>query len=306
MRLLLTAITVVAVMGCDFIDVTGSGGGTGELSSFNQGFIFVRAEDRNLFATDKADSFQSVLQVTTNGANRQPSLSHDGRRVVFVHSTMSGTELQVATLGSEAEPSVVFASDSTRRNFRYPVFSPNDALIVFAYDEGAASYLGKITSAGANFVRLGNGVVSLTSASFYPDGVNVLAAAGGFGMGSNQLVKVNINSNTSSNVTSSLGAALSIANRAVLSPNGQLIAFDGRINSNATRLFVYDGTTAQLTNYPGDPDALDSFPTWIGNGEVGFTNNIGGADQVYSVSAAAMQTTGKLVRPSAIEPWYGP
>ncbi len=307
---LLVSLAVLASLGgCGFLDPDGSGGGTGGLTSFTEGFAFVRKDDRNVYVTDKADGFQEVMQVTSSGGNKHPCLSRDGKQVLFVHATSNGSELQLATLGSSAAPSVVLASDTARRNFRNPVFSPDGTVIVFAYDKGAASYLGKVSPSGVGFEELGSGTLSYSSPSFYPDGKAVLAAAGNPSSGYTQLERVDLASGAGTNVTSSLGDAASIVNRAVLSKDGTRVAFDGRLSSGASRIFVFElssKSTRQLTDYPGDPNAVDSFPTWVGAAEVAFSNDLGGSDQVYSISATASNGSGKLKRASAIEPWYGP
>ncbi len=294
--------------GCGVLDVDGSGGGAGGLTSFVEGYAFIRKDDRNLYVTDKADGFQDVMQVTTSGNNKHPALSPNGKQVVFVHATPTASELQLATLGSTSEPAVVLASDATRRNFRNPVFSPDGTSLVFAYDKGASSYLGKVSPSGTGFQELGNGAPSYSAPSYFPDGRSVLAIAGSSASGYAQLERVTLADGKAVTVASSLGDATSIANRAVVSPDGTKVAFDGRLASGATRIFVLDLATKavhQVTDYPGDPNALDSFPTWVGNSEVAFSNDLGGADQVYAISATAMNGSGKLKRASAIEPWYG-
>ena len=75
------------------------------------------------------------------------------------------------------------------------------------------------------------------------------------------------------------------------------------------RIFVIglsSQTVTRLTDYPADPTANDSFPTWVGSTQVGFSSDTGGNDQVYELASTAMMSSGGLVLPSAIEPWFGP
>jgi TolB protein len=99
------------------------------------------------------------------------------------------------------------------------------------------------------------------------------------------------------------------AARVVLSTDGTRAAFDASNDIGVTRIFVVElatGVVSQLTDHPGDALANDSFPTWVGSTEVGFSSDSGGADQVYEVSAGAARSSGTLVLPSAVEPWHGP
>jgi hypothetical protein len=61
----------------------------------------------------------------------------------------------------------------------------------------------------------------------------------------------------------------------------------------------------KLTDYPGEPSASDSFPTWVGSAQIGFTSNSGGNEQIYQVATSG--TGGQnLTVTVAIEGWYGP
>jgi hypothetical protein len=54
------------------------------------------------------------------------------------------------------------------------------------------------------------------------------------------------------------------------------------------RIFVLDLTTlalTQLTDYPGEPNAVDSAPAWVGSANLAFSSTTGGADQVYVLPA---------------------
>jgi TolB protein len=151
------------------------------------------------------------------------------------------------------------------------------------------------------------------SASFFPDGRSVLAMAGsGFGVDAfNRLEQVSVDSvGGVVPVSSDLGEARNIANRAVLSADGTRVAFDGRpaSNANVIRIFVLElagvGAVRQVTDYPGDDTAIDGFPTWVGNAEVGFASNLGGSDNVYVLSAISADSGGFTLG-SANQPWYG-
>src|SRR4051812_47441586 len=78
----------------------GSGGG-GDGFVFSGGFVFVKKADRNLYAANDSD-LQTVSRLTTGGGQRQPSLSKDGKTVVFVRQV--GTDTEIATVSSSGGP----------------------------------------------------------------------------------------------------------------------------------------------------------------------------------------------------------
>lgn len=297
------------IAGCPELDDVGGGGGGIGTSDFTQGFIFIRADDKNVYAADKSTGFQDIARLTDNGNNKHPSISDDGRSVVFVHQSGSETSLQTALLAGSATPSVVLASDGTMTKFVNPVFSPDGQRIAFAFEKGGASYIGLIDTDGQNLQTFGTGTLSYTSPSFIDDG-HLLVAAGSLATGYNQLERIDLVNATTQNVASSLGnEAVALRNRVVVSPDGSRAAFDATVSSGSTRIFVMNLSTravTQLTDYPAEPTASDSFPTWVSNFEVGFSSDVGGNDQVYVISASATKQSGTLRLPSAQEPWFGP
>src|SRR5215469_3358102 len=168
------AAVFLQLFGCasDF----GSAGGT---PTFRSGFAYVRRDDRNVYLAD--DSAPSTpIPVTTNGSNRMPSLSKDGTKIVFVHGSGSGAEIDTISVNAASgiAPTTVLVSDGTHSNFRFPVFSPDASYIVFAYDAGGSSLLGRVNVNGSNFQTIVGGAGrSYASPSFFPDG-SLLAASG--------------------------------------------------------------------------------------------------------------------------------
>ncbi len=296
----------IGLMGC----VPGDSGGGGGLGSFSRGFAFVR--DRDIYVADNSD-YNHPLQLTTSGDDGHPSLSRDGRRVVFVHG---GNELDVVTASNGASPSRVLPASNGQANFRTPVFSPDGSTIVFAYDRNSVAHLGRVNVDGTGFQELTGNQSFLGGPSFYPDGASVLAIAGSTPSLYNQLVRVNVSTGAVTPVANSLGSeACSIANRVAVSPDGSRATFDARILSGgacvgAVHIFVLNlssGTVnPRLTNYVAEPNADDGFPTWVGSDQVGFSSNVGGPDNVYVLPANAMMTSGGFKLQSASEPYYGP
>jgi TolB protein len=309
MRLLLVSAALLIVSGCEFLTGGGGGGGAGggSGSDFQRGIVHVRKDDRNLYIADDR-SYSTVAQLTEGGGAYTPSLSRDGRSVVFV--ARSGSDSTIATIPARGgSVAAVYRSTSTVRNIRTPVFSPDGTRIVFAYDEGASSVIGIVNVDGSGFEKIAGGAFSYGSPSFLPDG-KVLVSAGSLASGFTQIEKIDLATRTSSNVVSTLGNEVeAISNRLAASPDGRLVTFDGRIGSGASRIFVLNLSTSvltQLTDYPSEPNAIDSYPAWVGSANIAFSSTTGGADQVYVLAADSVKTSGGLTLPKAVEPYYGP
>ncbi|MFZ5468562.1 MAG: hypothetical protein ACOZIN_03910 [Myxococcota bacterium] len=302
-------VVLLLPLGCPLLNDDGGGGGSNSVV-FSKGFVFVRKDDRNVYVADEAD-LSTVGRLTTAGGAHHPSLSQDGRQVVFVQTNGGESAIQTVAVNGGALPSTVFSSTATQKNLRTPVFSPDGRKIAFAYDEGASSSIGWVNADGTGFERLAGGsALSYASPSFYSDGTRLLAIAGSSSATYTQLENIDLATGTATNVTSNLGpAALQVANRVVVSPDGSKAAFDARTSVGGVRIFVIDLTSkevGQLTEYPADPNVVDGFPTWVGISQVGFSSDSGGNDQVYALPANITKSSGGLKLPSAIEPWYGP
>ena len=316
-----TGFLVVAIIasGCQ---LTGGGGGTGGgaggaggggamMTSFTKGYVYVRKDDRNVYIVDVSD-LQTTARLTTSGGTRHPSISRDGKRVVF--SRQTGADTEIATVGTLGGANTsVLSSSATVKNLRNPIFSKDGTKIFFTYDLGVASAIGVVNVDGTGFKSLaGSSTFSYASPSLFADGLTMLAGAGNNGTNLTQLERVDAATGMATNVTNTLGTSFegtTISNRAVVSPDGSKAAYDGRLTSGSSRIFVINLTTkavTQLTDYPGDPTANDSFPTWVSNDKIAFSSDTGGNDQVYVLPATATKTSGGLTLPSATEPWFGP
>ena len=311
----LLVLAALAFTACDFLPGggggTGGGSGGGGEASFGKGFIYVRKDDKNVYAADERD-YSTSIKLTTSGGARHPSLSADGRRVVFVRASGSDTEIStVSVAGGMVSTVLVASTTATARNLRSPVYTPDGQRIVFAYDEGSSSSIGVVNADGSGFMKLaGGGALAYSGISMYPDGSGVLAAAGSSTSQLTQLEKISLLNGSAMNVTSTLGPdAMGIVTRAVVSPDGRRAAFDGRLSTGSARIFVIDLMSKaihQLTDYPGEPGANDSSPCWQGADKVCFSSDSGGNDQVYALPASGMMTSGGLQVAGASEPWYGP
>ena len=304
---------VVALSGCELLGGGGggtgggAGGGGGAGLDFKTGFTFVRKDDRNVYVADESD--YSTVAVLTQSANvRTPSLSKDGKRIVFVRG--SGMTAEIATIGSSGGAvSTVLASTAQASNFKTPVFSPDGARIAFSYDEGTSTSIGLVNADGTGFAKLiGGSALAYASPSWSVNGQNIVAAAGNVGLALTQIESIEVATGTPQSLTNTLGnEALGISGRLVLGPDGTRALFDARVSSGVTRLFVINLMTKAVTkanDYPADPTANDSFPCWVDLNSIAFSSDSGGNDSIYT--KAADGSGGVTLRvPKAIEPWFG-
>lgn len=101
-----------------------------------------------------------------------------------------------------------------------------------------------------------------------------------------------------------------MVSRAVVSPDGSKVAFDGRISSGGSHIFVASlgqtlGSVTMVTDYPGESGVEDRYPGWRGNTELGFVSNYGGNENIYRIGVTALRGSGNLMVPSALESSHG-
>jgi TolB protein len=305
---------LAACDGLDDIDFGGGGGGGTAGGSFSRGFVFIRGSDRNVCALDDVTGNpNSPLWLTQTGGAYEPAVTRNGRLVAFVYKQGTTYELRTVPTTGQGQPSTVFSSTDPACSgctlFRAPTFSPDGGSIVFTVYKGGTSLLAKVGTSGSGFQFLPTGGYSnLGSASFYPDGLSVLATAGSSNQ-PNMLLKVPVNGGTVNPISSSLGnEALWVVSRAVVSPDGTKVAFDGRISSGGSRIFVAPlgqtlGSVTMVTDYSGFVE--DRYPSWRGNTELGFVSNYGGNENIYRIGVSAQRGSGSFMVPSAMEPSYG-
>lgn len=310
---------------CEPIDIDDGGGGTAG-GVFNSGFAFVREDGngRNIYVVDDQGDPNSPTALTTDGRAQQPAVSRNGGAIVFVRKPATGgAELQTVPTVAGSQASTVFSTTDvacTRcTGFRSPVFDPSGNFIVFVIERGTGTNtsLGRVNVDGSGFQELTpNPGISYGAPSFYPDGSAVLVPAGSSLTQLNQLARVAVDGSTPPLFfNSSLGnEARVIVTRAVVSPDGAKVAFDGEVGSGGSRIFVASlgassiGTPTALTARTGnDAGARDTYPSWVGLTQVGFLSDAGGSDNIYRISALTTTPgTGTLSVPSALEPAYGP
>ncbi|AKF79176.1 hypothetical protein MFUL124B02_01655 [Myxococcus fulvus 124B02] len=321
MRVFVGGVLAVGLLGgCEALDDAGGGGGIGDVD-FRRGFAFVREDDRNVYVVDDAGDPNSPQRLTSAGGAYWPSVSRDGRSVVFVtRATNGATALQtvpttggtVATLFGANDPACARGCS----NFRTPTFSPDGRSVVFVFSPGNSSLtsLGRVNTDGSGFQELTpNTTIAYGAPSFVPNGSALVAPAGSGLQQLNQVAYVPLTGG-SIIYTSSLGDVVAVANRVVVSPDGTQVALDGRGGSGSVRTYVTSlsngrlGALRRVTSY-GGASAQETWPMWTGASQVGFlfADSAGSDPGIYRATvAAAPSNSVTLAVPSAAEPSYGP
>jgi TolB protein len=313
-RIVGALVLVAGLAACEPIDDGGGGGGGGNVL-FTKGFAFVRGDDRNVYVVDDQGDANSPKRLTTTGGASHPSVSRNGRTIVFVQQTGTSFELRTVPTDGSAQPSTVLASGtgcSGCTNFRYPTFNPATNVIVFAFNRGSGNFsLGRVNADGSGFQALTNNPgVSYGASSFFPDGQSVLVPIGTNSTQLTQLERVSL-TGVPSPIANNLGSeVLGVLNRAVVSPDGQRVALDGRRRDGSSRIFVAPlspfSTPVRVTDHAGnDAGAQDTFPSWINTDQVGFLSDAGGGQSIYRISISGTPGPGTLLIPTAGEPSYG-
>lgn len=307
------AAAVLGLAAClpeDLDDLGGGGGGGGPIP-FTAGYAFVRSDTRDVYVADDATPNQPQ-RLTTDGFASTPSLSEDGRRVVYAYNTAAAVELRTVPSDGSANPSTLLALPGTVDRVRFPVFSPDGRTVAFVFHvKGTASdtaALGRVNADGSGFTELARGSgLAFGGPSFLPGGASLLAPAGSTTGSLTSLRRVRVSDGSLETLTVSLtlGSAQRILNRVALSPDGTIAVFDGR-DSSGDRLYRINLTTsssATRLSYNGS-DAADTLPSFVNASRVGFGSNAGGNDNVYELSVSASSGAGTLVVPGALEPFH--
>ncbi len=316
-RRFLGAVLVVGMLGgCEPLD-DGGGGTIGDVQ-FTRGFAFVREDDRNVFVVDDGGDANSPQRLTHVGGAYWPSVSRDGRSVVFVQRSGGSTALlTVPTSGGT--PSTLFRANDAAcargcSNFRTPTFSPDGRSVVFVFSPGNSSQtaLARINTDGSGFQELTpNNVIAYGAPSFVPNGSAVVVGSGSGLNQLDQIAYVPLNGGFITYSSLSMGVQF-VENRVAVSPNGAQVALDGRLSSGGTRIFVapLSGTNlGALQRVTGSGTGTEeSWPSWTGASQLGFLISSGGSDPgIYRASVGAGATGSvSLAVPSAAEPSYGP
>lgn len=320
MRRFVGGVLAVGLLGaCEPLD-DGGGGGIGDVL-FTRGFAFVRESDRNVFVVDDEGDPNSPQKLTTVGGVYWPSVSRDGRSVVFVQRSGASYSLQTVPTSGGTTPATLFSSGDAAcsrgcTNFRTPTFSPDGRSVVFVFTPTGSSVtsLGRVNTDGSGFQELTpNTTISYGAPSFLPNGRAVVAPAGSGLRQLNQIAQVPLDGSSPS--FSSLGnEVLAVENRVAVSPSGAQVAFDGRLGSGSVRVYVAPfsnlgmGSPQRVTDLTS-ANVQETWPSWTRSNQLGFLfTDSGGSDPgIYRANVSnTVPSSVSLSVPSAAEPSYGP
>lgn len=294
-RIALMAAAALAIS-CNDIDL--GGGGDADKFEFRRGYVFQRPGEREIFITDVSD-YQVDRRLTTSGSNSQPHLSADGRIVVYVHTDETGrTSIRKVPAAGGLESEVVPASPDFL--FSDPWVSPDGSKVVFISTNsgGGESSLSVVDIDGSGALSVPQSTND-ASPSLYPGALDVLTFNA---LTRNELSKVQLGSGVRASRVQNLS---DIGRRAVLSPDGRLIAFEARVNG-LSRIFVVPEDGSEPPRQISDTDGNDTYPTWVDNDRIGFTSDSGGAENIYEIDVNAPEgTSARLKVPIATQGAFG-
>lgn len=290
-----TAVALAAV-GCGDFDT--GGGGEGANVNFSSGYAFAR--DGDIYVADKAD-YQANKRLTSRGADSAPSLSRDGRVVVFVRTDPASgmTSLRkIATSGSGDAEVVAGSSD---RVLSQPAVSRDGSRVAFVSTRvGSGSAVATVISIDGSGEAPVPGSARDGSPSFFADGKYLLLLTGPNTLSHDELVKVEISAGVRTRVVGTTGLGRS----AQVSPDGTRVAFEKRKGDGRMGIFVADvagGSPQQLADTGGN----DLAPTFVTLGRVGFTSDVGGLTNVYESDVGSSTDAYRLTVGAAEQCSYG-
>lgn len=272
-RVVVVASLCLSAAACQGLDP--GGGGDSDRVGFSRGYAFVR--DGDVFVADASD-YEAPRRLTRSGSNRSPSLSADGRTVVFVHSGPNGeSSIRRVSTGGSDETDLVPAS--VRRQVGQPALSPDGRQVAFfSRHESLLATVSVVNLDGSGERELVQSRYDF-SPSFYPWGGALLVLTGPNTLDCQELVRADLTGPRDSRVSGLTG----VEKRAVLSPDARLIALEMRTDVG-TRIFVVDesGSLSSLRAV-ADTRGNESSPTWVSPTRLGFASDAGGLSNIYEV-----------------------
>jgi len=246
-------------------------------------FLAGRSTSRQSAVASAGPQVVSFTQVTDQpGVEATPSLSPDGKSVVYAKSTGADTALYLLRVGSRN--AVRLSGDAIAHDMQ-PVFSPDGERIAFRSDrEGGGVFL--MTASGESVTRLTDFGFN---PSWSPDGAEITVSPQAF------LDPTGLYGDAPGlsivNVKSRQARALPVTVRAIQpnwSPHGARIAFWGIRGQGGQRdiwTIAADGSDAAAGGVPITNDAaLDWSPTWSPDGAyLYFSSTRGGTMNLWRV-----------------------
>ena len=256
------------------------------------GFVLGRLTRRNRPAAQSAQPVRFVRLTDTPGVESEPSLSPDGKSVVYVSDAGSRLGLYLLRVGGRNP--VALTADSSVDDWQ-PAFSPDGERIAFRSErEGGGIFV--MGSTGESVKRVTDFGFN---PSWSPDGKEIVVANGAFLFPSDRggriggLIAVNLETGKKREV-SSAGDCMQPS----WSPHGKRIAYWGLRGTGGQRdlwTVAADGSEAKTDGVEVTHDApLDWSPTWSPDGKyLYFASNRGGTMNLWRI--AIDEATGRVL-----------
>ncbi len=229
--------------------------------------------------------FSQARQVTAS-ITADPSLSPDGRRMVFL-TVVAGVQQ-------------LFTSDVDGRNVRQitrepfdhedPAWSGDGRKIAFVSDANGGQVISMMNPDGSGVEALSPATVHAIHPSWAPDSASVLYCTTDDldppRKNESDIYRVDVATHAVSKLITG-----GINTYPVMSPDGRRIAFRKILDGSNSEVFVADADGSNPRNLTHDP-AFDGWPAWSPDGtRIAFASNRGGNQQIYVMDADGSHVT---------------
>ncbi len=224
-------------------------------------------------------AFGQARQVTRS-ISADPSLSPDGKRMVYLTLVAGVQQLFTATIdGGDVR-------QLTHEPFDHedPAWSPDGRRIVYVSDAGGGQVITMMNVDGSDVQALSPPAAHAIHPSWAPDSASVLFCT------TDDLDPPRKNESDIFRVDTASHAVTrlitgGINTYPVMSPDGRHIALRKIIDGGNSEVFVADADGSHLRNLTHDP-AFDGWPAWSPDGRrIAFASNRGGNQQIYVMDA---------------------
>jgi TolB protein len=226
-----------------------------------------------------AAQFRSVAVPITYSQNYDPSLSPDGKRMVFLKALEGRETLFIANSDGSGEKQLV----DTPADIEDPAWSPDGRLIAYVRNEGGKKALHVMGIDGSGDRRLTPPTQSPIHPAWTPDSKALLYCTDDDldppRKNAAEIYRLDLASGKIATVLSG-----GVNTYPVSSPDGRRIAFRKFLDNNS-EVFVTDADGRNVRNLTDHP-AFDGWPEWSPDGKrIAFASNRNSAYQIFVMNA---------------------